>query len=50
MEAKRESGRLSSMLQLARKLFCVGDFANTLKCRNKIATVVISRAFFFFPM
>lgn len=40
MEAKREFARLSSMLQLARKLFCAGDFANTLKCRNKIAKVL----------
>jgi tetratricopeptide (TPR) repeat protein len=40
VEARREFGRLSVMLDLARKLFCAGDFANTLKCRNKIAAML----------
>ena len=39
-QARLEFGRLPLMLNLARKLFCAGDFANTLKCRNKILAML----------
>ena len=39
-QAQKEFGRLSFMLTLARKFFCAGDFANTLKCRNKILAML----------
>jgi tetratricopeptide (TPR) repeat protein len=39
-QARQEFGRLSLMLNLARKFFCAGDFANTLKCRNKILAML----------
>ena len=39
-QARTELGRLLLTLNLARKFFCTGDFANTLKCREKILAML----------